>query len=382
MREKVDFATRLIHHRGGTCSLTGAVNPPIYQVSTFRQSREDQEYDYSRTGNPTRTVLENYIADLEGGSEGVAFASGMSAISASIMLLRNGDHLIATEGLYGGSYRILTKVFQDYGIESTFVDTTNLANLSAAFRPHTRAVLLETPSNPLMGISSIREISSLAEERGALLIVDNTFMSPLLQRPLELGAHVVLHSATKFLGGHSDLLLGLVATSRGDIATRLRHLQNAMGAVPSPFDCWLLMRGIKTLAVRLAESQRSAQIICDWLLKREEIQAVLYPGLEHSPGFQTHSLQADGPGAIISFRLSSSVKVDKFLQKLNIWTVAVSLGAVESIITQPARMTHLTYARDERVRLGIDDNLIRLSVGIESVDDLIRDLEKALDEAH
>jgi len=381
MKEKAGLPTRLIHHPGGTCSRTGAVSPPIYQVSTFRQCLEDQEYDYSRTGNPTRTVLEDYVADLEGGSTGFAFSSGMSAISAAIMLLKAGDHLIATEGLYGGSYRILTQVFHDYGISSSFVDTGEIAQIRAAFRPNTRALFLETPSNPLMGISDISRIASLAEERGALLIVDNTFMSPLLQRPLELGAHVVLHSATKFLGGHSDLLLGLVATSDIEIAARLKHLQNAVGSVPSPFDCWLLMRGMKTLGVRLAESQRSALKICDWLLTRREVQKVLYPGLEESVGFETHARQADGPGAVLSFRLGESITIEKFLRELRIWTVAVSLGAVESIITQPARMTHLTYPQKERERLGIHDRLIRLSVGIESVDDLIHDLERALNKA-
>jgi len=357
------------------------VNPPIYQVSTFGQRGQDQAYDYSRTGNPTRTVLENYIASLEEAHRGFAFSSGMSAITAAIMLLKSGDHLIATEGLYGGSYRVLTQVFADYGITTSFVDTTDIGRIRTAFRSNTRAIFLETPSNPLMGISDISRIASLGKERGALLLVDNTFMSPLLQRPLELGADVVLHSATKFLGGHSDLLLGLVATSDAEIAARLKHLQNAMGAVPSPFECWLLMRGMKTLSVRLAESQRSARRICDWLLERAEVEQVLYPGIEDHPGFATHVKQADGPGAVVSFRLAESVRVEKFLSELRIWTLAVSLGAVESILTQPACMTHLTYPQSERERLGIHERLIRLSVGLESVEDLIHDLESALGKA-
>jgi len=381
MKEKRGFSTRLIHHPGGTCSRTGAVNPPIYQVSTFAQGLEEQEFDYSRTGNPTRSVLERYIADLECASSGLAFSSGMSAVSASIMLLKSGDHLIATEGLYGGSYRALTQVFHDYGISHSFVNTREIAEISAAFRPNTRAVFLETPSNPLMGISDISAIASLVDESDALLIVDNTFMSPLLQRPIESGAHVVLHSATKFLGGHSDLLLGLVATSNAKIAARLKHLQNAMGAVPSPFDCWLLMRGMKTLGVRLAEAQRTAHTICDWLLTREEIEEVFYPGLEEGLQTEMHERQSSGSGAILSFRLDPSVKVEKFLYALNIWTVAVSLGAVESIITQPARMTHATYPEDEKRRLGIDERLIRLSVGIEAASDLIDDLACSLEGA-
>lgn len=381
MKEAKDFSTRLIHHPGGTCSRTGAVNSPIYQVSTFGQGREQQEYDYSRTGNPTRTVLEDYIADLEGAETGIAFSSGMSAIAASIMLLKSGDHLIATEGLYGGSYRILTQVFNDYGITPSFVETADLERIRSAFRPNTAAILLETPANPLMGISDIRSIATLAKERGALLIVDNTFMSPLLQKPIDLGADVVLHSATKFLGGHSDLLLGLVATSNAAAATRLRHLQNAIGAVPSPFECWLLMRGMKTLKVRMLESQQSAQKICDWLLTRQEVEEVLYPGLATCAGFETQKRQANGPGAILSFRLAKTVIIEQFLRELEIWTLAVSLGAVESILTQPSRMTHLTYPEQERQRLGLDERLIRLSVGLEDSDDLIDDLRCALEKA-
>jgi cystathionine beta-lyase len=381
MKKKIEFSTRLIHHPGGICLDTGAVTPPIYQVSTFRQSLEDQKYDYSRTGNPTRDVLERYIADLEGDGSGIAFSSGMAAVSAAVMLLKSGDHLVCTAGLYGGSYRVLTQVFDDYGIAATFVDTSDLEKIAAAFLPNTAAVFVETPANPLMGISDVRAIASLTNERGVLLIVDNTFMSPLLQRPLGLGADVVLHSATKFLGGHSDLLLGLVVSTKPVITTRLRLLQNAMGAVPSPFDCWLLMRGMKTLKVRMAEAQRNAKKICDWLLSRKEVSEVLYPGLLENAEFEAHARQAYGPGAIISFRLDESVVVERFLKGLEIWAVAVSLGAVESIITQPAQMTHLAYPEEVKQKLGIDDQLVRLSVGIEAASDLIADLENALDKA-
>ena len=381
MKEKAGFSTRLIHHPGGTCAETGAVSPPIYQVSTFRQSQEGQRYDYSRSGNPTRDVLEAYIADLEGARKGFAFSSGMAAISAAVMLLRGGDHLIATEGLYGGSYRALTRVFNDYGISYSFTDTSSIDRIQEAFRENTRALLVETPSNPLMQIADLGAVASLARENQAALIVDNTFMSPLLQRPLELGADVVVHSATKFLGGHSDLILGLAATSDERIAERLGHLQNSIGAVPSPLDCWLLIRGMKTLAVRLERSQSSAGELAGWLLSRPEVSDVFYPGLPTSPNFSIHQTQALGAGAILSFRLTKNVDAGAFLGALEIWTPAVSLGAVESIITQPACMTHLTYPEEERERLGIDRQLIRLSVGIEAVADLIEDLARALDRA-
>jgi cystathionine beta-lyase/cystathionine gamma-synthase len=352
-------------------------------VSTFKQGGggETTGYDYSRSGNPTRDVLEAYIADLEGAESGFAFASGMSAISASIMLLKQGDHLLATEGLYGGTHRVLTRVFRDYGITHTFVDTSNLEILSASFQEKTRAVLLETPSNPMMRISDLEAVAVIAKEHDALLMVDNTFMTPVLQRPHALGADVVIHSATKFLGGHSDLIQGLVTTSDPVIAARIKQLQNALGAVPSPFDSWLMIRGMKTLGIRLAESQTSAGQLARWLSECQLVDQVNYPDLDAFPGSAIHRKQADGPGAILSFRLNHSVDVEKFLSHLEIWSVAVSLGAVESIITRPARMTHLSYSTRERSSAGIDDSLLRLSVGIEAVTDLISDLEDALNHA-
>lgn len=380
-QRRLDLLTRLIHHPGGTCQTTGAVNFPIYEVSTFRQQApgRNQGFDYSRTANPTRQVLENYIADLEGGNAGFAFASGMAAITAALLTLRSGDHLIATQGLYGGSYRILTQVLQDYGISSSFVDTGDLRAVQAAFRDNTRAVFVETPSNPLMRTTDLREVARLADQRGIITIVDNTFLTPLLQRPLELGVDVVVHSATKFLGGHSDVVAGLVVTSREELAARLRHLQNAMGAVPSPMDCWLLMRGMKTLGVRLHQASASAERIARWLTARPEVAAVYYPGL--GDDVQVHHRQATGAGAVLSFRLAPQVDVDRFVSGLRLWTLAVSLGAVESIITVPARMTHLAYPEEERRRLGIDPHLVRLSVGLEAADDLIADLEAGLQQS-
>ncbi len=379
-QRRLDLLTRLIHHPGGTCEATGAVNFPIYEVSTFRQEApgRNRGFDYSRTANPTRQVLEDYIADLEGGSAGFAYASGMAAITAALLTLRSGDHLIATQGLYGGSYRILTQVLQDYGISSSFVDTGDLQAVQEAFRDNTRAVFVESPSNPLMRTTDLRGVARLAEQRGIITIVDNTFLTPLLQRPLELGIDVVVHSATKFLSGHSDVVAGLVVTAREELAGRLRHLQNAMGAVPSPLDCWLLMRGMKTLGVRLRQASESAERIARWLAARPEVTAVHYPGFGDGADSGLHRSQAAGAGAVLAFRLAPEVDVDRFLAGLRLWTLAVSLGAVESIITVPARMTHLSYPEEERLRLGIDPHLIRLSVGLESAEDLIADLAAGL----
>jgi cystathionine beta-lyase/cystathionine gamma-synthase len=293
------------------------------------------------------------------------------------MLLRSGDHLIATQGLYGGSYRVLTRVFQDFDVGCSFVDTSDMAAVRNAFRAETRAVFIETPSNPLMVISDIAALAGLAHEKGAIVMVDNTFMSPLLQRPLELGVDIVVHSATKFLGGHSDLVAGLAATKDESLAKRLKRIQNAVGAVPSPFDCWLLIRGMKTLGVRLGRSQENAQQIAGWLAGRPEVARVLYPGVEGLPGFDVHQRQADGPGAVLSFIVSEGLSAEAIVNSVSVWTLAVSLGAVESLIALPTKMTHLSYPREELNRLGLGDNLIRLSVGIEDPEDLIADLEDA-----
>jgi len=375
--------TKLIHHPGCCCEHTGAVNFPIYQVSTFKQDGvgKNKGYDYSRSGNPTRDVLQDYIAELESGKHGFAFSSGMAAISACLTLLKAGDHLIATEGLYGGTFRILTRVFQNFNISCTFVDSGNLDAVEDAFKQNTRAVLIETPSNHVLRITDIRAIAKLAHQKNALVMVDNTFMSPWLQRPLELGADIVIHSATKFLGGHSDLIAGLVVIDDKYLAARLARIQNAVGAVLSPFDCWLLSKGMKTLAVRLSHSQESAREIARWLLNRPEIESVLYPGLDTCSGYEINRNQSDGPGAILSFVAKDGVSAEKLVNSTSVWTLAVSLGAVESIITLPSKMTHLSYPREKLERLGIVDNLVRLSVGIEDTEDLIADLEKALKKA-
>lgn len=373
------LASKLIHHPGGTCGHTGAVHAPIYETSTFRQDGPGRNagYDYSRTANPTREVLEAYMASIESGRHGAAFSSGMAAISSCLMLVGSGGHVVATAGLYGGTYRVLTQVFEHLGLSSSFVDTGDLAAVDAAFRDTTKAVFVETPSNPLMHISDIRALAELAHGRNALLMVDNTFMSPWLQRPLELGADVVIESATKFVNGHSDVIAGLVATNDDALARRLKQVQNAVGAVPSPLDCWLLMRGMKTLGVRLTHEQASARRMAEWLSRRPDVERVLYPGLGTLDGDEVHHRQAEGPGAVLSFVVGEEVSAERLVSSTSVWTLAVSLGAVESIITLPSRMTHVTYSRQALARLGLGDDLVRLSVGLEDVDDLIADLESA-----
>ncbi len=372
--------TRLIHHPGSVCEHTGAVSPPIYQVSTFKQEGVNRHkgFEYSRGENPTRQVLEEYIADLEGGVDGFAFASGMAAISACFMLLQAGDHIVATEGLYGGTFRVLSRVFQRFNLTYTYIDTNDLDAVQRAFQDDTRMLYLETPSNPLMVITDIGRTAEFAHSRNALVAVDNTFMSPYLQRPLELGADLSIHSASKFIGGHSDVIAGLVVTKNKELSSRVKQVQVSVGGILGPQDSWLLVRGMKTLGVRLGQAQESAQAIASWLCSRPEIEQVYYPGLASHPRAEIHKRQADGGGAILSFRFRNTIDVEKFLTSLQVWTLAVSLGAVESIITQPSRMTHASYPSELRERIGVTDQVVRLSVGLEDVDDLIADLENGL----
>ncbi len=374
------ISSRLIHHTGAFCPHTGAVSTPVYQVSTFRQDTVDRNrgYDYSRSANPTRGVLESFIAELEGGARGFAYSSGMAAISSCLMLFSPGDHMVATEGLYGGTYRVIREVFEQRGLTCTFAETSDIAALKKALKPETKAVYLETPCNPRMNITDIRAAADTAHEHGAVLVLDNTFMSPYLQRPLEHGADIVVHSATKFLGGHSDLIAGLAVVNSAETAGRMKTLQNSLGAVLGPFDSWLLVRGMKTLGIRLEKGQATAMKIARWLTDREEVAQVMYPGLEAHEGAEVHARQSSGPGAVLSFRLKDAYSGRKLVENVSIWTLAVSLGGVESIITLPAAMTHLPYSREERERLGIDERLVRLSVGIEDAEDLICDLENAL----
>lgn len=378
--EDVKFDTRLLHTGVEIDPATGAVTVPVYQVSTFHQESPDKpgRYDYARSGNPTRAALEEAMAALEGGAMGLAFSSGMGAISSVLCLFSQGDHLVVGEDVYGGTYRALTRIFSRFGIEATFVDTTDLERVRKAIRPRTRALLLESPSNPLLRITDLAGAASLARERGLLTIVDNTFMTPYFQRPLELGADIVAHSATKYLGGHSDLIAGVVVTRTEELGKELAFIQNAIGAVPGPWDCWLVLRGIKTLQVRLEKQQRSAMEVALWLRRHPRVTAVYYPGLPEHPGHELHRSQASGFGAVVSFALESPELAWQVLRRVKLPVRGPSLGSVESILSFPAAMSHAALPPELRKRLGIGDNLLRLSVGLEDPQDLIADLDQAL----
>lgn len=374
------FGTKLIHNEGSIDKKTGAVSVPIYQAATFHQFDINNfgDYDYSRSGNPTRDVLENQIALLEEGKRGFAFSSGMAAICSVLGIFSAGDHLVVCSDVYGGTYRAVTKLFSRFGIDHTFVDTTNTENIRNAIKSNTKAIYLETPSNPTLKITDIREAAKIAKETGALTIVDNTFLTPYLQKPLTLGADIVIHSATKFLGGHSDVLAGLVVTKDEEVGDRIYQIQNTFGAVLGPQDCWLLMRGIKTLRVRVKEAQETAVALSQWLNNRDEVDTVYYPGLESHDGREIHFEQASGGGAVLSFTLKSLDKTKAFLNNIKYVAVAVSLGGVETIVSYPAKMSHAAIPKKEREVLGVTDTLIRVSVGLEDKDDLIESFDEAL----
>lgn len=374
------FATRLLHFGGEIDEATGASSVPIYQASTFhhRDLNDPPPFDYSRSGNPTREALEQYIAVLEGGAGGFAFASGMAAISTAFMLFSSGDHLIATEDVYGGTYRFLTTILNRMNIETTFVDMTDPDRVKAALQPNTKAVFMETPSNPTLKITDIEAVATWAKSNGLLTLLDNTFMTPYHQRPIELGVDIVLHSATKFLGGHSDVLAGLAVAASESLGRRLKQLQNGMGTVLSVQESWLLMRGMKTLEARMAHSEQSARKLAAWLAEHPNIVKVYYPGLEDHPGRAIHEKQSSGYGAVVSFDVGSGEKAKQVLGKVQIPLVAVSLGAVESILSYPAMMSHAAMPREVRLERGIGDGLLRFSVGLEHIDDLIDDLSQAL----
>lgn len=371
--------TRLIHGGVSRDPYTGAVSIPIYQASTFKQDGVGNfKYEYGRTGNPTREALEKLIADLEGGTRGFAFSSGMAAITAVVQLFSTGDHLILTDDVYGGTFRVMTKVFARFGINTTFVDTTNLEEVRKAILPNTKAVYVETPTNPLLKITDIKAIGSLAKEHKMNLIVDNTFSTPYWQTPIKLGADIVLHSATKYLGGHSDVVAGLLVTADEKLGADLHFIQNSTGGVLGPQDSWLLMRGIKTLGVRMEEIEKNTEKIAKFLLNHPTVGKVYYPGLESHKGHKLHSNQADGYGGMISFTVENEEKALSLLNKVQYFTLAESLGAVESLISIPSLMTHASIPRARRLELGIEDGLVRISVGLEDVDDLLEDFEQAL----
>ncbi|MEH7096703.1 cystathionine beta-lyase [Neobacillus vireti] len=380
--EEYSFETRLLHNKHKIDPVTGAVSVPIQHASTFHQADFDSfgKYDYGRSLNPTREALEDVIAELEGGVKGFAFASGMAAISTAFLLLSSGDHIVITEDVYGGTFRMVTQVLTRLGIEHTFVDMTNLEDVKEAIQPNTKAFYVETPSNPLMKVTDIRAVSRIAQEIGALTFVDNTFLTPSHQKPLALGADVVLHSATKFLAGHSDVVAGLAVVKDEELAKRLGFLQNSFGAILGVQDAWLVLRGIKTLSVRLEQSQKSAIKMAEFLDAHPLVEKVHYPGLKSHPQYQIQKEQADGPGAVLSFELATEDALRTFVANVEIPVFAVSLGAVESILSYPAKMSHAAMSREDRHQRGITDGLVRLSVGLENPDDLIKDFSKALEQ--
>ena len=373
----------LIHGGIDGDKTTGAVNVPIYQTSTYKQSElgVNTGWEYSRTGNPTRAALEALIADLEGGKYGLAFASGLAAIHTVLSLFRSGDRLLVSDNIYGGTFRILDNVFKPLGIEYTIVNTSDNAAVEAAIDDTVKAIYIETPANPLLTITDIAAVSAIAKKHGKLLIVDNTFLTPYLQRPIELGADIVKHSGTKYLGGHSDTISGLVVVNDKAIADRLYYLQNAIGGVLAPFDSFLIIRGIKTLGVRMDRHVANAVKIAKWLYESGYVEKVYFPGLESDPGYEVQKKQAKGPGAMISFVLKDKYDYKAFFRNLELITLAESLGGVESLVCHPASMTHASIPADIRKQVGIVDELIRLSVGIESVDDLIADLKQAIEKS-
>ena len=375
----------LIHGGIDGDETTGAVNVPIYQTSTYKQDGlgENRGWEYSRTGNPTRAALEKLIADLEGGEYGLAFASGLAAINTVLSLFKTGDRLIVSDNIYGGTFRILDNVFKNFGIEYTIVNTSNLDEVEAALKDEKtgneiKAVYIESPANPLLTVTDIEKVSELAKIYGKTVIVDNTFLTPYLQRPLSLGADIVIHSGTKYLGGHSDTVSGFVVVNDKEIADRLYYLQNAIGGVLGPWDSYLMIRGIKTLGVRMDRHVANAIKIAEWLENSKYVEKVYYPGLKSDPGYEVQKKQADGPGAMISFTLKKEYDYKKFFKSLKLVTLAESLGGVESLVCHPASMTHAAIPKDIREEVGITDELIRLSVGIEDVDDIIADLEQAI----
>lgn len=375
------FTTKLIHGGFDSDPQTGAVTVPIYQVSTYKQEAvgKHKGYEYSRTGNPTRAALEAQIAELEGGCRGLAFASGLAALSTILMLFDAGDHLIIGDDVYGGTFRLQDKVFRRLGLSATYVDTSVPEAVAAAIRPETKALLIETPTNPLLKITDLGAMSRIARQHGLLFVVDNTFMTPYWQRPLEHGADIVWHSATKYLGGHSDVVAGLAVVNDPDLGERLAFLQNAAGGVPGPQDCFLLLRGIKTLAVRMKEHEANADKLVAWLQQQPRVQRVCYPGLPTHPGHETHKRQAAGFGGMISFDVGSGDLARQLLERVRLFTLAESLGAVESLIELPARMTHASIPPERRAELGVTDGLVRISVGMEDAEDLIADLARAMD---
>ncbi|HEV8119917.1 MAG TPA: PLP-dependent aspartate aminotransferase family protein [Candidatus Polarisedimenticolia bacterium] len=374
------FSTDAIHAGVRPDPSTGAVMTPIYQTSTYAYEGlgRGKGYDYARTINPTRSALEENLAAIEGGRAAYAFASGMSAIHAVTMLLKAGDHVVVGNNVYGGTYRLFSKVLEDFGLRFSYVDTSRLENVEAAVLPGTRMVYIETPTNPMMGLTDIEATAAFCRKRGLLSVVDNTFLTPFFQKPLRLGADIVVHSTTKYLNGHSDSVGGAVVLTRPEHAERIKFVQNSAGAILSPFDSWLVLRGIKTLPLRMERHDANGRAVAEWLARHPKIEKVLYPGLPRHPQHALASRQATGYGGMISFLLAASVDVTRFFDGLRLCALAESLGGIETLVCQPSTMTHASVPEADRARLGLTDRLGRISVGCEDVDDILSDLDRAL----
>lgn len=371
--------SKLIHGGIDGDENTGAVNIPIFQTSTYKQDGlgKDKGYEYSRTGNPTREALESLISDLEGGVAGFAFASGMAATTAVLSLFKTGDKIIISSNVYGGTFRVLDQVFNNFGITYEIVETSDLELLEKSIDENVKAIFIESPANPILTITDIKEVALIGKKHNILTIVDNTFMTPYLQRPISLGVDIVVHSATKYLGGHSDLVAGLAVVNSDELAERLGFIQNATGGVLQPFDSFLLIRGIKTLGVRMDRHIENATFIAEHLKTNSAVKAIYYPGLPESQGYEINKKQASGPGGMLSFELGEKYNINKFFEALDFVTLAESLGGVESLICHPSSMTHACIPFEIRQKVGIVENLIRISVGIENKNDILADLEQA-----
>ncbi|HLD99655.1 MAG TPA: cystathionine gamma-synthase [Bdellovibrionota bacterium] len=379
--ETYKFGTMAIHAGQDPDPQTGAVMTPIYQTSTYAQLSPGKHrgYEYSRTDNPTRTAYQACVAALEGGRHALAFSSGLATIDAILHTLANGDHVVCSDDVYGGTFRIFDKVFRNHGLEFSYVDLSDLKKTEAAFRPNTKLVWIETPTNPMLKVLDIAAISALARAKSAISAVDNTFMSPYFQKPLHLGADIVMHSITKYMNGHSDVIGGVLATNNTPLWERIKFFQNAVGAVPGPMDCFLVMRGLKTLHVRMERHAQNAMEIARFLEKHPQVERVIYPGLESHPQNALARKQMSGFGGMITFFIKGGVNEARtFLEKVRVFSLAESLGGVESLIEHPAIMTHASVPAETRKALGIHDNLIRISVGIEDIADLKADLAQAL----
>jgi cystathionine beta-lyase/cystathionine gamma-synthase len=375
------FATDCIHAGQEPEETTGAVAVPIFQTSTYVQPElgRHKGYEYARTKNPTRSALEANLAALEGGKYAHCFASGMSATDTVFRMLQKGDHVVAGENMYGGSFRLFSRVVEKFGVEFSYADTSSLNAVRDALRDNTRILFLETPTNPMMTITDIAACAELAHKRGALVVVDNTFCSPYLQRPIELGADIVVHSTTKFLNGHSDSVGGVVVSNSDEVAEKIAFLQNAVGAILSPFDSFLVLRGIKTLAVRMKRHEENGQAMANYLAHHAKVQKIFYPGLKDHPGHELAKRQMAGFGALISFDLGSYENAKKFLDRVRLCSLGESLGGVETLISHPESMTHASVPVESRKKLGITPGLVRISVGIEDIEDLIDDVENAFE---